>query len=48
MTMLEMIRAEIEQIKPYDLPWDKRTPGHIRDMALEIIDKYTEGVRDKE
>ena len=42
MTTLDKIRAEIEQIKPYDLPWDKRTPKHIRDMALEIIDKYAE------
>lgn len=40
MTTLERIRAEIEQIKPYDLPYDKRTPENIRDMALEIIDKY--------
>ena len=42
MTTLEKIRAEIEQIEPYDLPWDKRTPEHIRDMALEIIDRYAE------
>ena len=40
MTTLEKIRAEIEQIKPYDLPCDKRTPEHIKDMAIEIIDKY--------
>ena len=42
MTTLEKIRAEIEQIQPYDLPWDKRTPEHIRDMAIAIIDKYAE------
>lgn len=42
MTTLEKIRAEIEQIKPYELPCDKRTPEYIRDMALEIIDKYAE------
>ena len=42
MTTLEKIRAEIEQIKPYDLPCDKRTPENIRDMALSIIDKYAE------
>ena len=42
MTTLEQIRAEIEQIKPYDLPCDKRTPEHIKDMALDIIDKYAE------
>ena len=39
---IEQIRAEIEQIKPYDLPCDKRMPEHIRDMALDIIDKYAE------
>ena len=44
---VEQIRAEIEQIKPYDLPCDKRTPEHIRDMALQIIDKYTRGERMK-
>ena len=42
MTTLEKIKTEIEQIKPYDLPCDKRTPEHIRDMALDIIDKYAE------
>lgn len=42
MTTLEKIRAEIEQIKPYDYPCDKRTPEHIRDMAIAIIDKYAD------
>lgn len=42
MTTLEKIRAEIEQIKPYDLPCDKRTPQNMLDMVLEIIDKYAE------
>ena len=42
MTTLEKIRAEIEQIKPYELPCDKRTPEHIKDMALAVIDKYAE------
>jgi hypothetical protein len=40
--MLEKIKAEIEQIEPYDLPCDKRTPEHIKDMALEIVEKYAE------
>lgn len=40
--MLDKIRAEIAQIEPYDLPWDKRTPERIRDMALEIVEKYAE------
>lgn len=40
--MLEKIKAEIEQIEPYDLPLTKRTPEHIRDMALEIVEKYAE------
>ena len=40
--MLDKIRAEIAQIEPYDLPWEKRTPEHIRDMALAVIDKYAE------
>lgn len=42
MTTLEKIRDEIEKIAPLDYPCDKRTPEHIRDMALEIIDKYAE------
>jgi len=42
MTTLEKIRAEIEQIKPYELPCDKRTPERIRDMAVEIVEKYAE------
>lgn len=41
-TTLEQIRAEIAQIEPYDLPCDKRTPKRIRDMALEIVEKYAE------
>jgi len=40
MTTLEKIRAEIEKIEPLDYPCDKRTPERIRDMALDIIDKY--------
>ena len=48
MTTLDRIKAEIEQIAPYDLPWDKRTPEHIRDMALEIIEKYEEQEPTKE
>lgn len=40
--ILEQIKAEIEQINPYELPWDKRTPEHIRDMAIAIIGKYAE------
>lgn len=42
MTTLEKIRAEIEQINPSELPYGKNTPENIRDMALEIIDKYAE------
>lgn len=42
MTTLEQIRAEIAEIEPLDYPCDKRTPEHIRDMALEIIEKYAE------
>ena len=40
MTTLEKIRAEIAKIEPLDYPCDKREPEHIRDMALDIIDKY--------
>ena len=39
--ILDKIKAEIEQIEPYDLRWDKRTPEYIKDMVLGIIDKYT-------
>ena len=42
MTTLEKIRDEIEKIAPLDYPCDKRTPEHIRDMALEIVEKYAE------
>lgn len=42
MTTLEKIRAEIAEIAPLDYPCDKRTPEHIRDMALEILDRYAE------
>ncbi len=42
MTTLEKIRAEIAEIAPLDYPCDKRTPEHIRDMALEIVEKYAE------
>ena len=42
MTTLEKIREEIEKIAPLDYPCDKRTPEHIRDMAIAIIDKYAE------
>ena len=42
MTTLEKIRAEIAEIAPLDYPCDKRTPERIRDMALDIIDKYAE------
>lgn len=41
-SVIEKIRAEIEQIKPWDYPCDRRTPEHIRDMALDIIDRYAE------
>ena len=40
MTTLEKIRKEIEQIIPIELPYNKRTPENIRDMVLDIIDKY--------
>jgi hypothetical protein len=42
MTTLEKIRDEIEKIAPLDYPCDKRTPEHIRDMALDIVEKYAE------
>lgn len=41
-SVIEKIRAEIEQIIPVELPCDKRTPENIRDMALDIIDRYAE------
>lgn len=41
-TTLEKIRKEIEKITPLDYPCDKRTPEHIRDMAIAIIDRYAE------
>lgn len=48
MTTLEKIRDEIEKIAPLDYPCDKRTPEHIRDMALEIVEKYAEQETDIE
>ena len=42
MTTLEKIRKEIEEIAPLDYPCDKRTPERIRDMAVEIVEKYAE------
>lgn len=44
MTTLEKIREEIAEIAPLDYPCDKRTPERIRDMALEIIDRYAEPI----
>ena len=42
MTTFEKIRDEIEKIAPLDYPCDKRTPERIRDMAVEIVEKYAE------
>lgn len=42
MMILEKIKAEIAEIEPLDYPCDKREPEHIRDMALEIVEKYAE------
>ena len=42
MTTLDKIKAEIEQIIPSELPYGKNTPENIRDMTLDIIDKYAE------
>ena len=41
---LDEMRAEIEQIKPYDYPKDERTPQGMIDKVLNIIDKYREKV----
>ena len=37
---LDEIRAEIEQIRPYELPKDERTPQGMIDKVLDIIDRY--------
>lgn len=44
--VLDKIRAEIKAL-PRELPTDTRNMVR-RTRVLEIIDKYTEGVRDKE
>lgn len=41
--VLDKIRAEIDQIKPYDLPSCDRTAEKMISRVLEIIDKYREG-----
>lgn len=38
--VLDKIGKEIEQIKPYDLPHDERTPERMMGKVLEIIDRY--------
>ena len=38
--VLDKIRAEIDQIKPYDLPSCDRTAEKMISRVLDIIDKY--------
>ena len=39
-SVLDKIRAEIDQIKPYDLPSCDRTAEKMISRVLDIIDKY--------
>ena len=41
--VLVKIRDEIDAIRPYDYPCNMRIPERIRDMAVEIVEKYMEG-----
>lgn len=38
--VLIKIRDEIDAIRPYDYPCNMRIPERIRDMAVEIVEKY--------
>lgn len=38
--VLVKIRDEIDAIRPYDYPCNMRIPERIRDMAVEIVEKY--------
>ena len=38
--LLDKIRAEIEEINPYDLPSCDRTAEKMISRVLDIIDKY--------
>ena len=38
--VLVKIRDEIAAIYPYDYPCNMRIPERIRDMAVEIVEKY--------
>ena len=41
--VLIKIRDEIDAIYPDDYPCNMRIPERIRDMAVEIVEKYMEG-----
>ena len=38
--VLVKIRDEIDAIRPDDYPCNMRIPERIRDMAVEIVEKY--------
>lgn len=44
--VLDKVRAEIEQINPWDFPRDERTAEHIKNMVLDIIDSYRKGAEE--